>query len=217
MTFVGKNIVTRVVKLNKLNLVNKTSWDGRALRMLCLRAIKNKGSHKYHRIEVVYSKNGGHSGLASVYGSWIIMRVPKPHQRYITNDDRQIRFHIRKYKQDDPSIIKIKESIKPRDVTMLFDNKIFCQVLEHELDHNLGLKHKDMGAWYNFNVDYCKDIFVAPLFKTPKPVVNHVEKRHQRALMNLKTAQTRHKRATTLLKKWERKVKYYTAKEGISL
>ena len=93
-------------------------------------------------------------------------------------------------------------------------------VTAHELAHTRGMTHAQMRG----NAHYCRigtyrQIYgwgdTLPLDKivvkskkvTPDKKLAHAEKM-------LKSAKTREKRATTLRKKWETKVKYYTRKCG---
>ena len=174
-----------VNQMGKPIIKNKTHWDGRALRKLCIKAIKNKGSHKTHWITIDYNKSLRYRGKAVIYGSDIWMYVPRPTRSWKWNVPR----------------------------TLGFDPVRFCRVLEHEIDHNLGLRHKDMIMDISMlNCDYAKDVYVSARIKQPKAKPDLVMQRYQRAVANLKTARTRYKRATTLLKKWESKVRYYKKK-----
>lgn len=99
-----------------------------------------------------------------------------------------------------------------------FNVEIFTKILEHEAEHNLGLKHKDMMHWSMKEVNYTKEFEVIAKVKKPKIDTNLKEIRHQKAKAKIKELMTKLKRTQTLLKKWQRKVKYYEkGKVAISL
>ena len=61
-----------------MKLVNETGYETADLRRLLQAVITNSGSHKEHKVTVRYSRYRGMiSGLASVGGSWVILRVPR--------------------------------------------------------------------------------------------------------------------------------------------
>ena len=91
-----------------------------------------------------------------------------------------------------------------------FNPIIFSQVLQHELAHNRGLRHKEMLDWWTINQDWAKDFIVNP--KIEKPIKPKTQIKEENAIKMFKIYQTKLKRTKTILKKWERKVKYYQKK-----
>lgn len=99
------------------------------------------------------------------------------------------------------------------------DKVDFAHVIAHELAHTRGVRHRDMTGLSRYQrVGRYREIYAwadqLPLEITPKKVkakpttdakLLHAEKM-------LKAAMTREKRAVTLRKKWESKVKYYAKK-----
>ena len=175
-----------------MKLTNETKWDTRNLRTLCLKVLKKMGGSRYTRIKIITSKGGKYGGLASLGATWIKMRVPAiQHTTLAQGNDG-----------------KLQTQTVPSEFNVIK----FTQILEHEIGHNQGLRHKEMSDWWNFNVDYVKDLKVSPIKEKPKQEVNLIEIRQQKAINKVKELQTKLKRTQTLLKKWQRKVKYYNNK-----
>lgn len=88
----------------------------------------------------------------------------------------------------------------------------FCYVVEHELHHNLNVRHKDMdidSMWKHWK---SLEGFFEEKPIPVKPKRDFVAERHQKAIKKVKEWQTKLKRTKTMLKKWERKLKYYEQK-----
>lgn len=154
-----------------MKLDNRTDWDTKDLRRLCLAVIKHVGS-KHHIITVEYSKRRRYHGLAQVGGTKIWMYV-------------------------------LKENFNVRD---------FAQILQHEIGHNMKLRHEDMASCWHFNTDYCKDLTVNKRAIKEKPKVDLQKIRHEQARKKVQELASKLKRTETLLKKWQKKVRYYEKK-----
>jgi len=196
---VGKGTVRMVVKVK---IKNETKWDIQQLRKLCNAVINKEGTErKRHRIYIrtKTKKYSQYHGRAWLNSREIIMFVPPTTKRIRTrakyNDGSDGRKHFAGWEWK-------KENTK-------FDPVSFAQVLTHEIHHNLGLRHKDMLPLRKIDCEYTKDFAIEPKQEKPKPKMDYVGVRRERAISNLKKAQTRLKRAKTLCKKWERKVRYY--------
>jgi hypothetical protein len=99
-----------------------------------------------------------------------------------------------------------------------FDVVTYTQVLEHELEHNLGLRHTEMKPCFRKDVSYTKDYVINPkpirvVLVKPKPSI--IMKRQAQA--KAKVARLEHKLDLTqaLLKKWRKKLAYYDKKSSI--
>jgi len=85
----------------------------------------------------------------------------------------------------------------------------------HELGHNLGVRrHVEQRTIEKAYEEWIYSTFTSAAFPLDapapvKPRPNVQEARYDRALYNLAAAETRVKRAMTLLRKWRRKVRYY--------
>jgi len=85
----------------------------------------------------------------------------------------------------------------------------FSHVLQHELDHNRGLRHSEMVACRTIDCNWAKAFEVKRKQDKPKPVRDLKKERHEHALKKVKEFETKKRRTETLLKKWKRKVRYY--------
>ncbi len=189
-----------------MRLVNNTNWDSSDLKKLCLAVIKKVGARgvtKYVTVETATGRfttqqkdaKNLYSGRASISGGWIVMRVPQPMRNICVGFAN----HGYAYEK------------RPEK----FCVERFAQVLEHEIGHNLGLRHDNMASSWKLSVGYVKDFVVNPKKIIMKVKQNLVEKRRNHAESMLKMAATRLKRARTLHDKWKKKVKYYASREGM--
>jgi hypothetical protein len=103
-----------------------------------------------------------------------------------------------------------------------FKNGILIQQIAatfiHELGHNLGVHHAtpagETRAWATIEHNYADWIHALnpadfPLDAPVKQKTDKREIRYNQALANFEKAATRLKRAKTIFKKWEAKIKYY--------
>jgi hypothetical protein len=90
------------------------------------------------------------------------------------------------------------------------DARDVAQVYIHEVGHNLGLRHKDMAACKDIQIDFWPDEAV-PLkaAKPTKPKPSIVEQRAAKAEAKLTEWTKKLNRAKTYVKKYQRKVRYY--------
>ena len=184
-----------------MKVINQSAWETKDLKRLCLAVVKKMGSHKDHIIRIMHTHKkyvkhspecyeDAYSGRANVGGIRITMFVPMPKTKvWVTGSDGRC---------------------VQQEQHFSFNSKKFAQVLEHEIGHNFGMRHKEMrNDWWNLPVDYALNLAVLP--KAPKPKVNvDIKKvRFEKAKAKVKDLQTKLKRTQTLLKKWQRKVKHY--------
>lgn len=187
-----------------MKIVNKTNWNTKDLRKLCSRVLKKCGASPNTRIYIKTSRRL-YSGRAGVGVNWIHMFVPTTTQIRVNTIYSETKKTIGTDGKEYPAIERFDKIQEPRT----FDVKIFAQVLEHEIGHNLGLRsHRDMVSHASLNVDYVKDLVIRP--KEGKKKVRDLKaERYKKALAKVKELKTKLKRNQTLLKKWQKKVKYY--------
>lgn len=161
------------------------------------RRISKYGNSWHHVITI---NTGGYSGCAPLGGRRLIVRAPP-----IETKDW-------KWNNSDGRTVLHKEPVE-------FDSVNFAHTVMHELAHNRGIDHKDMHEDLKcrdkegmFKVTgWAKGFEVRPQEDIPKK--NAVDARKERAIKNVKLYQSKLKRTQNLLKKWEKKVRYYQKKE----
>ena len=89
-----------------------------------------------------------------------------------------------------------------------------ARLMIHEYYHNLGTARQDRSNYkYDFtdkwNVNFVKDIIIKKIHKVKITPTGLKVARYFQAEKNLRKAQTRLKRATSIFKKWQSKVKRY--------
>jgi len=160
----------------KLEIENKTRWDGRGIRSLVLLGLRNHGIEGC-KVVVSYQRKGARiCGRAAVGGRWMALYMPR---------------------DGDPDIVARKLS----------------STIDHECLHLRGLMHRafpkharyvrPQGApWHPGG---CAMVLL------PEPVSPTLDAKREAKLAHaqgmLAQATTRLKRATTIEKKWRRRVK----------
>ena len=174
-----------------MKISNKTEWDTRDLRTYFLRGLKAKGADpRKYRIYVHYSKAGGRAPAKRRGGKiegWV--------------DENGISMHG--WARLNLPIITM---FTPRGE---FDLDYFGRVFEHEIDHTLGLHHKDMIDIRKMNPLWVKGLSIQKKKTKEKQVKNVVVERANHAEKMMKKWERNIKRAETHFKKWKKKVKYY--------
>jgi IS1 family transposase len=158
--------------------------------------MKHEGMDK-SLIEIVYIKNKFekyYTGLGSYYLNWVRMKVPRPTQNQWCYGS-------------DGRATELKE------IPVEFDSIRFAQVLAHEFGHNRHLYHKEMCAVGDINTDYAEKFKVQPKQIIEKPKTYLIATRHELAKKKLAEYAAKTKRYVKLLKKWQKKVKYYENKK----
>lgn len=92
-----------------------------------------------------------------------------------------------------------------------------AQVYIHEVQHNLGLRHKDMIPVNKIDVSFLPNeyIMLKPA-KPAKPKPNIIEIRAAKAQKKLDGWQKKLNRAKTFVRKYQRKVRYYEKRRAAS-
>lgn len=189
----------------KAKVINKTQWETSGLKKLTHKVIKKMGAEGVTRIvtfvtgksrEQYYKKDKYKlkfpvHGVASYTLGWIKMKIPDKIKTYMVGESGHVHNQL--------------------DVDVLTPDycKTIAQVLEHEVGHNLGLHHSDMGHWKNINTDYLGDMVIQKKQIKEKPKRNLKDERYKKAKSKITEYTSKIKRYNNLLKKWGKKVKYY--------
>ena len=179
----------------RLEVVNGTAYDTRDIRRFLSAGMRAKGV-EWREVIIDYGKGSALSG-------WGVLGTEGDCNRHgIT-----IRLTL-------PSPAFVAEC--RADGTDPIGYKGLAQVFEHEIDHTLGLKHKDMVGYWTLEPTWHEGLTIR--FVEPE-VVDCATAARQRAAAReehvramLKKAETRLRRAKTIRDKWARKVRYYDRK-----
>lgn len=189
-----------------MKVKNKSRWNTGDLIKLTKAVIKWSGLPAPRILEIMTSRSGWVNtfekpdcgGCASYGGSWVRMKVPSVIQRHqaIGSDG-----HSR----------NINEVIE-------FPSGEYAQTLFHEIGHNTNLRHREMVKSNKIEIpDEIATMIVRQMSDKPKPERNIRQERYNNALDKVREYEKRMKMATTKLKKWQSKVKYYEKIQGKGL
>jgi hypothetical protein len=88
--------------------------------------------------------------------------------------------------------------------------RIVAQTFIHELGHNRGLKHDEMINSYSIDASWAESYQLRTKTKPPRPIIEDIKsQRYQKTLAKIKELESKQKRITNLLKKYNKKKKYY--------
>src|SRR5262245_9182223 len=181
-------------RTRKLVIDNQTAWDTRALRTVFLKVINENIKFEgplLHGIKarVVYTRRGGYSGYAFYHSGRMTIRLPHPTRSRST------------------------ETRLP-----MLDIYHVAHLVEHELAHCRGYKHKGMcglNGWKNAKASYypyLDGLTIGLKAEKPKPVVDKTAVKTERIAARIKSWETKLKRAENALKKLRKQQRYYAAK-----
>lgn len=86
-----------------------------------------------------------------------------------------------------------------------------AQVYIHEVGHNLNLRHADMVKSWDIDVGFLEEGKVE--VKTQKPKTSAADKNEEKARKKLAEWEKKMSRAKNLVKKYQKKIKYYDKKK----
>jgi hypothetical protein len=179
-----------------MKIKNYTQWNTKDLQKLMNECVRREGMDNHRIVIIEYSKRFCTThGLASINGNWIRMFVLKPIVEY--NEGSEIRKKLRE-----------------------FDSMLFAEIFTHELGHNRGLHHDEMVSISDFEMAWAKEFKVnlkdelkfengKIISAIPKEPRNLKTERYEKTLKKVREFETKVKRYKNLLRKWEKKQKYY--------
>jgi hypothetical protein len=183
----------------RLKVVNRTTYDARDIRRFLSAGMRAKGV-EWREVEIYYGKGSalhgwgvlGTEGDCNRHGITIRLTLPPP-------------AFVAECRADG------------RDPV---DYRKLAQIFEHEIDHTLGLNHKNMIDWWTLEPTWHEGLTIK--FAEPE-VIDCATAARQRAAAReehvramLKKAETRLRRAKSIRDKWARKAGYYDRKENRS-
>ena len=212
-----------------MKIINKTHWRTDHLKAILQKAAVVELEPAKRRklvVEVTYTgkRHGGASGCAFVGGNWARVRIPKGAAQpkaswlrfYKASDQRTFAREGKHGTMVEGYLARFTPDKQAKELRGLA--LAFASVACHEFAHCRGMQHAQMptyytwaGAWKEY-VSWAQDmpLDVAPskVTKTLTPAERASDKLAH--VMKMETrAKTRAKKATTILKKWQAKRKYY--------
>lgn len=209
-----------------MKVINKTVWRTDHLKAILQKAAAlelEPAKRKNVVVTVSYTRGGSSSGCAYLHGRHATVRIRHPHSRAwrhtrgLQVPDSDPRPSIGRWKNPDGTEGKIVRDTTPRPLTPESTAELvqrFASVAVHEFAHIRGMDHAGMPNYYKWHGKWREYVawsvgmpleVVAPkasVKPTPSDKLAHVLK--MKAL-----AETRVKRATTILRKWKQKERYY--------
>lgn len=178
----------------KLILKNHTEWQTKDLRKLIIANLKESGLINQFKSRTVILSNQtkrrfNFQGSNAMLGmGWIQMCIPK-------------QFFVK--------AVGIDGTLQSREVE--FDSVGFSKVFQHELQHNQGLRHKDMLDWQKFDCSWANQFQVRKYQSQSfdKPIVSLKQKRLLAAESKVAKLEKLINAKQILLKKWQKKLTYY--------
>ena len=177
-----------------MKVINKTNWDTKYLRSLFLECEKHifqtylvHGERKDRHIIIKYKKGKYVAGYAWFHSNSIVMKLPR--------------------------LISTRYGCK---ITNTINARSIARVYLHEVGHNIGLAHKQMGNIKNIDVSWCSDEIIPQKATKQKPKKNIIGERAVKAQKKLDEWTKKLNRAKTYVKKYQKKVRYYEKKMAAS-
>lgn len=173
------------MKKKGISLVNTTHWNTRDLRKLIAAGLRANGMEPAgYPVGVEYRRRRGRHGYGWVGARGFTLRLPG-------RTECLQRAQVFGTAPDH------------------LDGKNLAHTINHEIAHNRGLRHRDMG--YGIGTDWAKGFVVrwTPPVKKTITTEERIVAREAHAARMLAKAETRLKRAKTIYRKWAQKVRYY--------
>jgi hypothetical protein len=206
-----------------MKVKNETLWRTDHLRAILQRAAEielDPAKRKVLTVTVRYTRGGHSSGCAWIGGRHATVRIRHPQSRrarwvHVPHDDpRPAHGH---WAKADGTTGKVVRDTSPHALTPEAQTELvlhFASVAVHEFAHIRGMTHQVMPAKYKWHGRwraYVEWAIGMPLdVQAPKAVVKPTTHDKLAHVLKMKArAETRVKRATTLLKKWKARERYY--------
>jgi hypothetical protein len=204
-----------------MRIENHTHWNSAHIRAFVKRAAQDEMDPEHRKIlvvKVVYGANRiGHTGGLGYYGDvyhrgrrarFIQVTLPSGNM----TGGLAIRHRLlAKFEAEGNTLAAA--SLREQLAKPVIDKRVFASVLLHEMAHTRGMKHGDMRGSTKFtwaegweqHVLWADDL---PLEKAePKAKPNKAVEQRAKIEASVKRWRTRVKRDTTILHKWERRLR----------
>jgi len=205
-----------------MKIINQTIWNTAHLRAILQHAAEVELEPKKRKdliVTVCYTRGGHSSGCAFIGGRHATIRIRHPFSRaarylQVDHDDPRTAVSIWSNADDSGKVVK-DTTPQPLDAAEHAELLLhFASVAVHEFAHIRGMHHLTMPSYYKWHGDWRPYVQWAIGFPLAVQVAKGrttptVEDKLAHATQMLKAAETRAKRATTLVKKWKTKTRYY--------
>lgn len=176
-----------------MRIKNRTCWETKSLLRLLRKCFEKRGVDiKEYTIEIVTSRrNPCITGLGSYDFKWIQLGLPT-RGRYLGNG-----------KWENPTELAGDRAVR------------IAQVAMHEIDHTLGLHHKDMIPYTDIDAEWARSFVVRKKQPRPAPTKEEIaERRYKHVLELIKRNERRLKLAKTRLRSLVARRTYYERRYG---
>lgn len=214
-----------------LRLVNKSEWRTVDLKRFVLAGLRALGASESKTVEIKRLPRclgrgtvGRDSGYGFREGGWIALDPGcawrEPSEKFPPPDGalgRSMRFGVSGRGRIVPGRMEFHLDAMPESALMRL-----AGTLAHEVGHNLGLHHRDMGTNCSADTDESRIAWARGLAIRSKPIKAKptrdmrlaalATERHAKAIRMVDKWTRRAKLTGTVLKKWKRKVAYYERK-----
>lgn len=225
-----------------LHIENKTHFRTDDLCRFIVAGLRAKGASLNKNISVAYSRRRGGCGGYAIVGRngreahWIQLTVPKTliqvvrpaeYVRTPVRDPFNLNYNLLIDKSGcfEPSGWRLTdgvwEALRPAEERRVGVATIegetlldLARVLEHEIDHNLGLNHGDMLPVSSLRPKWHEGLVIRRQGEAQKPTrVQKSERREAHARAMLAKHEDALRREQRLVKRWTQKVRYYDRKK----
>ena len=195
-----------------MRVINKTVWRTDQLKAILQRCAKQEfddGSRRKRLvITVEYTRRGGCSGYAWYHSNHSVVRIANPTR-------------VTKWYRASGGASDFGQDFAPGSQYMTNLTMEFASVACHEFAHNRGMKHRGMPKYYGWGPTWKQYVAWAaemPLeqkaTKAPAAKSEIVQGKLDHVIKMRERAETRMKRAKTILQKWTVKERYYEKRKA---
>lgn len=189
-----------------MRLLNSTSWASESLREFSLAGLRAKGCDP-----------GEYVVAFTFSGKKVDRELARRHnaERWVGADGLAIHGYAFSAPMWSVSVEGKKHVLRGKRFIRLFlpreqfDLRKLAQVFEHEVDHTLGLRHRDMAAIDDLDPRWHEVVEWKRGEVREEGKEDDTQKKLLYAMRKVKECRTRVKRTQTSLRMWERRVRLY--------
>lgn len=209
-----------------MKVINKTVWRTDHLKSIlqkCAEMEFDDGARRKRlRVTVIYTRKGGCSGVAWLNSNTCTVRIANPngtmtaYETVALDDPRPATCWHAKDSVKTAKVVAVKRPISFDGPGIRELKRQFASVACHEFAHCRGADHRQMPAYYKWTgnwrarVEWAADMPLDMRTEKPAPSPDVVLSAKLAHVVSMRErAETRFRRAKTLLQKWQQREKYY--------